>query len=294
MQYSGVLNDQLRGFYLSKTKARNYAVTQFESTDARRAFPCFDEPSFKATFSVTLTIDRGDMAISNGKLLSDTPGPSITQHTLKFATSPKMSSYLVAMAVGDFKCVEGGADNIPIRICGTPEKKDLLHVALESAQQVMKFYNSYYAIKYPFVKLDVLAVPDFAAGAMENTAAIFYRETDLLADSKTASTATRKTIASVLAHEMAHQWFGDLVTMAWWDDVWLNEGFATWMANKPLGSRRMRTGTCRWTKSKRTSLRSASIRSSPRGRFIRTSTRRRRSTKRSTASPTRRARRSCG
>ena len=125
IQYSGVLNDQLRGFYLSKTKARNYAVTQFESTDARRAFPCFDEPAFKATFGVTLTIDRGDMAISNGKLLSDTPGPSITQHTLKFATSPKMSSYLVAMAVGDFKCVEGGADNIPIRICSTPEKKDL-------------------------------------------------------------------------------------------------------------------------------------------------------------------------
>jgi aminopeptidase N len=230
--YTGILNDKLRGFYLSKTKARNYGVTQFEATDARRAFPSFDEPALKATFDVTLVVDAGDTAISNTKLVSDTAGPATGKHTLRFATTPKMSTYLVAWLVGDFVCTKGKSDGVPIRACATPDKLKLTRFALDAAKWDLKYYDRYFGIKYPMAKLDLVAIPDFEAGAMENFGCITYRETEMLVDGKKGSLPARKDVAETIAHEMAHQWFGDLVTPAWWDNLWLNEGFATWMESK--------------------------------------------------------------
>lgn len=237
IRYTGILNNELRGFYIGKDdQGRKYAATQLEDTDARRAFPSFDEPAYKATFDVTVIADKGMTVISNGKVVSDMPGPGDAKHTVHFSTSPKMSSYLVAVVVGDFEYIEGEADGVPIRVWTSPGKKELGRFALAAAEFNLSYYDRYFGIKYPYGKLDLVGLADFSAGAMENTGCITFREILLLLDEKHTATGLKKTVASVIAHEMAHQWFGDLVTMQWWDYKWLNEGFATWMSSKPVAA----------------------------------------------------------
>lgn len=230
LRFSGKLNQQLRGLYEAHAGGETYTFTQFEPTDARRMFPCFDEPAMKARFRLTVTIPAHLTALSNMPVAGEkTDGAT---KTVTFGETPVMSTYLLALAVARLESSEIQVGGTRVAVWTLPGELRLSSFALQVTSAVLPLLNNYFDLRYPYPKLDLVSVPDFAMGAMENWGAIFFRDSQLLLDESRASIATQRIVANVITHEIVHQWFGNLVTMRWWDDLWLNESFATWLACK--------------------------------------------------------------
>lgn len=235
IKFTGELNDKMAGFYRSSYKdaetgeTRFLATTQMEPTDARRAFPCFDEPALKATYEVTLIADKKLTCLSN----MDVSGEKDLDNGKKavsFNKSPPMSTYLLAFIVGDLDYIETDAFRLPVRVYAPRGQSHLGKFSLDLAARTLEFYEKTFDSPYPLPKMDMVAIPDFSAGAMENWGLVTYRVVDLLLDETKSGASTKQRVAEVVQHELAHQWFGNLVTMDFWDGLWLNEGFATWMS----------------------------------------------------------------
>ena len=236
LRFAGTINQQGQGLFYMRyqeqgTGARKIMLgSQFEATDARRFFPCWDEPVFRARFQLTAIVPENWLAVSNMPVESEDKIAGGKE--VRFAATPPMSSYLNVFVAGELESIESRSGPTQLRVIATKGKAEMGRYALEATGQILRYYNDYFGVAYPLPKLDQIALPGGFGGAMENWGGITYYESKLLFDSKSSSEETKQDIYEVLAHEMAHQWFGDLVTMAWWDNLWLNEGFASWMGSK--------------------------------------------------------------